>query len=117
MNVTGLSYCVEKDSSEQYFLEFYYNNKLTIELSKFKAQYQEIIGLLVDAENDKKLEDKPEVSITYSLNKGSKKQEIVDFVPYNDQFYAVFRDGKSDFVIGKDKVNKMITGLRNLKGE
>lgn len=90
------------------------NNK-AIELSKFKTQYQEIIGLTVDAENDKKLEDKPEVRITYSLNKGNKKQEIVDFVPYNDQFYAVFRDGKSDFVIAKDKVNKMITGLRNLK--
>ena len=90
-------------------------NDKAVEFSKFKAQYIEMIGLTVDAENDKKLEDKPEVSITYSLNKGSVKQEIVNFVPYNDQFYAVFRDGKSDFVIAKDKVNKMITGLENLK--
>lgn len=90
-------------------------NGKSIEISKFKTAYQEIIGLTVDAENDKKLEDKPEISITYSLNKGSKKQEIVDFVPYNDDFYAVFRDGKSDFVITKDKVNKMITSLKNLK--
>ncbi|MBU3113301.1 DUF4340 domain-containing protein [Clostridium lacusfryxellense] len=94
------------------------NSKLngkSIEISKFKTQYQEIIGLTVDAENDKELKDKPEISITYSINKGSKKQEVVDFVPYNDDFYAVFRDGKSDFVITKDKVNKMITSLRNLK--
>jgi len=90
-------------------------NGKSIEISKFKTEYQEIIGLTVDSENDKKLEDKPEISITYSLNKGSKKQEVVNFVPYNDQFYAVFRDGKSDFVITKDKVNKMITSLKNLK--
>ena len=90
-------------------------NDKNIGIDKFKTQYQEMIGLIVDAENDKKLEDKPEVSITYSLNKGSKKQEVVDFVTYNDQFYAVFRDGKSEFVIAKDKVSKMITDLKNLK--
>lgn len=90
-------------------------NDKSVDLDKFKTQYQEMIGLLVDAENDKKLEDKPEVTITYGLNKGSKKQEVVDFVTYNDQFYAVFMDGKSDFVIAKDKVSKMITDLKNLK--
>ena len=90
-------------------------NDKSIELSKFKIQYQEMIGLSVDAENDKKLEDKPEISMTYTLNKGSKKQEVVDFVPYDGQFYAVFRDGKSDFVITKEKVSKMITDLKNLK--
>jgi len=90
-------------------------NDKAIDLEKFKAQFEEMIGLSVDAENDKKLEDKPEVSITYNLNKGSKKQEIVDFVPYNDQFYAVFRGGKSDFLIAKDKVSKIITDLENLK--
>ena len=90
-------------------------NGKKIEINKFKTEYQEIIGLTVDAENDKKLEDKPVISITYSLIKGSEKQEIVDFTPYNDQFYAVFRNGKSDFVITKDKVNKMITSLENLK--
>ncbi|MBU3199343.1 DUF4340 domain-containing protein [Clostridium estertheticum] len=90
-------------------------NGKKIEINKFKTEYQEIIGLTVDAENDKKLEDKPVISITYSLNNGTKKQEIIDFVPYNDQFYAVFRNGKSDFVITKDKVNKMITSLESLK--
>jgi len=90
-------------------------NDKSIELSKFKTQYQEMIGLSVDAENDKKLEDKPEVTMTYTLNKGSKKQEVINFVPYDEQFYAVFRDGKSDFVITKEKVNKMITNLKNLK--
>ena len=90
-------------------------NDKVIEISKFKKQYQEIVGLIVDAENDKVLVNKPEVSITYSLNKGSKKQETVDFVSYNDEFYAVFRNGKSDFVITKDKVKKMITSLKNLK--
>jgi len=90
-------------------------NDKTIELSKFRTQYQEIIGLTVDAENDKKSEDKPSVSITYTLNKGSKKQQVVDFVPYNDEFYAVFKDGKSDFVIAREKVDKMITDLRALK--
>lgn len=90
-------------------------NGKRIEIDKFKTEYQKIIGLTVDSQNDKKLEDKPQVSITYSLNKGSKKEEVVNFVPYNDQFYAVFRNGKSDFVITRDKVNKMVTSLKNLK--
>ncbi|MBC8060285.1 MAG: DUF4340 domain-containing protein [Clostridiaceae bacterium] len=90
-------------------------NDKSIELDKFKTQYEEMIALSVDAENDKKLEDKPEVSITYSLNKGSKKQQTINFVSYNDQLYAVFRDGKANFVIAKDKVNKMISNLKNLK--
>ncbi|MBU3191038.1 DUF4340 domain-containing protein [Clostridium bowmanii] len=90
------------------------NDKI-IEIKKFKKVYQEIVGLTVDSENDKKQEEKPAVSITYTLNNAKKKKEVINFVPYNNQFYAVFRDGKSDFVISLDKVNKMLTSLKNIK--
>ncbi|MBZ9685962.1 DUF4340 domain-containing protein [Clostridium estertheticum] len=105
----------EKSGDPDTVVTKYKVNDKSIEEEKFKSFYQEMIGLSVDSENDKKLEDKPEVSITFNLNKGSKKQEKIDYVPYNDQFYAVFRSGKSDFVISKDKVNKMITDLKKLK--
>lgn len=59
MNITGLRYCVEKDSSGQYFLEFYYDQKLiatnsggelSIEVENEDRSYHEtILGWKADA--------------------------------------------------------------------
>jgi hypothetical protein len=105
----------EKSGDKDTVVTTYKVDNKNIEESKFKTLYQELIGLSVDAENDKKLEDKPEVSITYTLNTGSAKTVSVNFVPYNDQFYAVYRGGKSDFLIAKTSVNKMIDDFKNIK--
>ena len=105
----------EKTGDKDTVVTTYKVDSKDVEESKFKTLYQELIGLSVDAENDKKLDVKPEVSITYTLNAGNEKTVTVDFVPYNDQFYAVYRGGKSDFLIAKTSVTKMIDDFKNIK--
>jgi hypothetical protein len=86
-----------------------------IKEDEFKKYYQILIGLIVDSENDKKLEDKPEVTTTFYMNKGSQKEIKVDYVPYNDTFYGVYKNGICEFVISKDKVNNMLKETENIK--
>lgn len=79
----------------------------------FRDYYQSLIGIIFDAEMDKDMNDKDsEVSTTFTLNTG--ETIVIDYVSYNKDFYAVFRDGTSDFVVSKKKVNNMLDTLEKL---
>lgn len=90
-------------------------NGSTVDETKFRDFYQKLIGLTVDVENDKTVAQNPDVKMTFILNKGSVKQDIVAYCPYNTDFYAVFRNGVSDFLISKSQVQNVLNGLQNLK--
>jgi len=85
-----------------------------VEEDQFKKYYQSLIGLMVDAENDKQLKEEPAVKTTFYLNSGAQREVHVNYVPYNSDFYAVFRDGKSEFVLSKQQVDKMLKDLDDL---
>lgn len=85
-----------------------------VEEEKFKNFYQELIGLTVDAETDKQVPEKPEITTTFTFNKGTTKTEKIEYCPYDDNFYGAYVDGKCEFLIAKDKVQKMITDLQAL---
>lgn len=90
-------------------------NGKTVEETKFKDFYQSMVNIHADSENDKRdLPDQPEVRITYVLNKGDTKKVVLDYCPYNADFYAAFKDGKSDFVVSRDQVQQMIKGMQSL---
>jgi len=84
-----------------------------VEEKPFKELYQSLIGIMVDAENKETLEESPEVSMAFTLNVDP-KQVVVDYVPYNRDFYAVFRDGTSEFLASKGQVTKILTRLEEL---
>ena len=50
-----------------------------------------------------------EVSTTFYFNKGSVRQQTVTYSPYNENFYAIYINGVSEFLASKDKVNKMLS--------
>ena len=78
----------------------------------FKKFYQSLIGLLMESESDRMPQDKnPEVTTTFHLNKGSQTERVVqvDYIPYNSDFYAVFRNGKPLFLISRSQVQQMLT--------
>ena len=84
-----------------------------MEEEAFKDYYQDLIGITFDAEIDKDVENtNPEIRTTFTLDTGEKV--TIDYVSYSDDFYAAFRDGESDFVVSKKKVNKMIDSLKEL---
>lgn len=92
---------------------FKVDNKV-IDDQKFRNWYQELIALTVDAENDKSVQEKPEYKTVFHINKANKQPITLEYCPYNSDFYTVFTNGKSDFVISKDKINKIGTDLESL---
>ncbi len=94
--------------------ETYFVDGRTVEEDAFKKYYQRAIGLLVDAENPGPKQGRPEVSIIYHLKGDEGKTLRVDFVPYNRDFYSVYRDGISEFLISRKQVGEMVDAARDL---
>lgn len=90
-------------------------NDKEVDKDKFQSFYQSLIGINIDAENDKVLQGKSEVKITYSLNQGQQKTKTLDFVSYNQDFYVLFMNGKSEFLVSKSKVQDMLKQLEALR--
>jgi hypothetical protein len=105
----------EKEGEKDETLTTYKINGKEVSEEPFKNFYQKLIGLQVEAVNDKNLSEKPEVRIVYNLNSTNKKTTIVSFVEYNNDFYAVFVDGKSEFLISKIQVQNMLDEFNKLK--
>lgn len=105
----------EKEGEKDTVTTAYSLDNKTIAEDKFKDLYQQIIGLTVDSEIDKKVQNKPEIRLTYYLNKGEDKNLEIEFAPYNNLFYAAYVNGKCDFVISKDKVTNMLKAVREAK--
>ncbi|MBZ4665040.1 DUF4340 domain-containing protein [Mahella sp.] len=104
----------EEEGEEDEVITTYKVDGKVVEEDPFKQYYQSLIGMTVDAEIDEQLEEVPEVKTTFFLNKGSEREVHVNYVPYNRDFYAVFRGGKAEFVLSKQQVDKMLQDLEDL---
>ncbi|MEE8441892.1 MAG: DUF4340 domain-containing protein [Spirochaetia bacterium] len=76
----------------------------------FRDIYQWLIGLQMDAEIGEAASGAPEVSITYYLNTGA-PAVLLEFVPQDSNYYAVYRDGVSEFVVTRTKIQRMLATL------
>ena len=89
-----------------------------VEDKPFRKVYQSIVGVLADAEVREGTEGKAEVKAIFYLNKGKNREMHINYVPYDDDFYAVFIDGESEFAVNKPMVQKMLTDIEALyRGE
>jgi hypothetical protein len=86
----------------------------TVEEDSFKKYYQSVIGLQVEGESPKKVPNKPEVSVTYHLNKGATPVVRVDYAPYDRDFDAIFIDGVNEFALTKLQLTRMLAKLDTL---
>jgi len=111
LSMTRKTEKAENEGEEDQVITTYLLNGKDIGESTFKSLFQKVIGLIVDTEHQKELEEKPVIKTTFYLNKGKDREVHVNYVPYDDNFYAVFRDGKSDFVISKASVDKMFNAI------
>ncbi len=84
----------------------------------FKKFYQAVISLQVEGEVARSVPDKPEASVTYTLNKGVGKSVRVDYAPYDRDFDAIFVNGVNEFALTKAQVGGMLAKMDALlKGE
>jgi hypothetical protein len=87
----------------------------TIKEDVFKTFYRSLIGLAFEGDYPGKLtQENPAVKTTFYLNRGKTRVYRINYVSYNNDFYAVFRNGHSEFLVSKDQVNAMLKDFKAL---
>ncbi|MDR3166450.1 MAG: DUF4340 domain-containing protein [Treponema sp.] len=86
--------------------EIYFLNGRQAAEKEFKALYQTLIGLMVDAEypNRPARGGNEEITIEYHLNTPAGLTVEVKLIPYNRDFYALDRDGVVEFLVSRPQV-------------
>ncbi len=93
-----------KDSTEYYF------NSKQMDEKKFKELYKSVIGLIADGESSGF--EKPdyrgaELEIHFRLNKGKDRNIRIKFVNAGGDFYLVYINGISEFVVSDTQISKI----------
>jgi hypothetical protein len=87
----------------------------TVKEDVFKTFYRSLIGLSFEGELPGKVtETNPAVQTTFYLNKGKIRVYRINYVSYNKDFYAIFRNGQTEFLISKDQVARMVKDFQAL---
>jgi hypothetical protein len=87
----------------------------TVPDKAFRKYYQSLIGLMVEAENDRaRVSGASDLQTVFYLNKGEKREVRIDYVPYNQDFDAVVSGGKAEFLISREQVRGMLKQLEDL---
>ena len=109
-----LSKKAEKAGASDEYSTVYKIDDKAIEEETFKNFYQTVVGLTLDSEINKTVDEKASYTTTFYLNTGDKKPVTVKYSEYDADFYATFIDGKSNFIISKEKLSSMFDGLEKL---
>jgi hypothetical protein len=83
----------------------------SVEESVFKSFYQEIIGLIAEGEIKRNAVGSPELTVRYFTNAGDLRENIILYIPYNTDFYAISVNGKQSFAISKSQVSAMLAAM------
>jgi len=105
----------EEGKDDEVITTYFFDGK-EIEEDDFKDFYQSLIGIVVDTQKYQTAQGKPDLKITYHLNKGSKRELSVEYIPYDRDFYSVVRDGdmESEFLVYKNRLDWVFNDLKNL---
>jgi hypothetical protein len=91
--------------------EFFLNGKKT-EDKPFRNYYQAVIGILCDAEypgpSGVKAEGAP-VTVEFYLRDPAGASAAIRLDPYNRDFYSLFQDGVTEFLISRQQVQNIFT--------
>ncbi len=99
------------DKVEEEVITTYSLDGSEVEEDAFKDAYQALIALFLEAEYSPAVPEHPEVRLVYSMNKGSIPEYVISFVPFDVDFYAVFKNGATGFLISRIQIEKMLAAL------
>ncbi|MFP4377763.1 MAG: hypothetical protein ACLFP4_12035, partial [Spirochaetales bacterium] len=77
--------------------------------------YQWAIGLQMDADGATVASGQPVATVTFYFVDGSEPRSA-SFVPAGPNFLAVVRNGRSEFLIARSKIQRMIRAFREAEG-
>jgi hypothetical protein len=84
----------------------------------FKSFYKSLIGIQLDAEHSGGITEKPDVEIVFHLRNSPAEQYRATLVLYDNDFYALFINGISEFLVNRSQVNQLMEDLDRLgRGE
>jgi hypothetical protein len=83
----------------------------------FKKIYQSLIGLFIEGENEAPRRRPPEVTMTYTLNKGSQRVHTIAYTPYDVDFYEVYVNGRSEFLMSRSQIRNMLQDCEKFLAE
>jgi hypothetical protein len=88
-------------------------NDQEIEEVAFRELYTLIAGVSVSEESNDIIYSTPEVTMLYTIidSNVGEKEISVDLVHYDEENYAVFLDGKADFLVKKEDLSQMIESI------
>jgi len=112
--ITRVTKKAEKKGDEDTVEATYTADGKKVEEQSFKAFYQQVIALQAEGEVRKAVPDRPVMTVRFFMNKGSSKMVTVDYAPYDNDFDAVFVDGKSEFALTKEQLAKVSDKLVTL---
>jgi hypothetical protein len=81
-----------------------------LEEQTVKQLYQSLISLMVEAElpSVPSTEASAELELLYTLNRGQPRAYRLEFVPYDQDFYALFKNGTAEFLISRQQVKTVL---------
>jgi len=103
------------DDKEKEETKYYYkfNDKDVAKTESAAALYNDFMQLAVENEMKKDVDDNKEIAkITYH-GKDGKDDIVVKFLPYDDNFYRVNKNGVEKFIISKSSVDKALSSLKD----
>jgi len=83
----------------------------------FKKVYQSLIGLFIEGENVSPKRRPPEITMTYTLNLGSKRVHTIEYTPYDVDFYEVHVNGRSEFLMSRQQIRNMLADCQKFLKE
>ena len=85
-----------------------------VEAKAFKNFYTLMASMQIDSLHSAAIAEKPDATFTYTLNAGSVRTFRVSFVPYSGEFYALFKNGKSDILVNRQQLKVILQELDEL---
>jgi len=85
----------------------------------FKEFYQSLVSLVVEAEipSAPPRREHRVLELIYTLNRGEPRLYHLEFVPYDRDFLALYKNGTSEFLISRQQVRSLMQKLKLFAGE
>jgi hypothetical protein len=105
-----------EDGEEELIETFFLNGEEKPE-SPFRKAYQALISMMVDMHQENTVQGDPVLRISYKLNRGDQREELVELYPHDKDFYVLSHNGEkeSEFLVGVNRVETLKGHLDKLE--
>ena len=95
----------------------YFADGQEVKEDPFKKLYQSFIGLFIEAENPTPRRARPEIRMRYRMNKGRIRDWTIEYAPYDVDFYEVYVNGKTEFLMSREQLRNMMADIVKFRRE